>query len=257
VEIRQQRNSTDQEGIPIVDPAVCHRQRVVFRGSAGVITPDTAVPDLYVAGPRNSDPDAFWLGCRAQAHWSLGSGAGTRQARFTLVPAKGYEVAPNQTHEPWEVQARSVPRFVLGGVFRVDRTYLGRDAGDKVVYRVERPLPDGGKVAFDSTAPGSVTVDAAGKTSFGVMVGVAAPIPYRKTNWLTLVAGVDLTAPLDHQYLGLSILRLLNQPETLSFYASSEYDDSEFRICPDFVLILMRSAYVPDYGIHLPSRPTR
>jgi hypothetical protein len=214
VEIRTQTSAADTEGKPIINPVECQAHRVVFRGSAGTMTPDSAVPEVYAARDAN-DPNAkFELGCRAQAYWSLGAGAGPREARVSLVPGSGHTLAQQAPYR-WDVRARSVPRFVLGAVLRRDEPYVGRDDGDEVTLRVERKLPDGTTISFDSTDPGTVTVDSVGSTSWGVMVGVSSSIPTGYTNRLTVIGGVDLTSPLDHQYLGLSMFRVLDLPETL------------------------------------------
>jgi hypothetical protein len=214
VEIRAAASASDTVGTPIELLSECQSHRVVFRGSAGTMTPDTAMPEVYSAKAANAPADSFRLGCRAQSHWTLGAGVGPREARVSIVPGKGFQAA-SRVPDVWEVRTRPVPRFVLGAVYRLDNPYEARDDGDAVTYRVERTRIDGTKISFDSTDPGTVSRKRTGSHSAGVMVGVASAIPTRWTEWLTVILGMDLTSPLDHQYLGLSILRLLDQPETL------------------------------------------
>lgn len=205
VEIRKVAAPDDIVGTPITSDAECRKHRLVFRGTAGKMTPDTAVPGVYKARPFGTPESRNALGCRAEAEWSIAAGEGLRQARVDLVAGRGYEQV-NQEPLRWDVRARLVPRFVLGAVIRGDEKYDAREDGDAVTYRVER-TENGTKIAFDSIHPGTVTYKRSDRFSTGVMVGVSAPIPAGWTDWLTVVGGVDLTSPLDHQYLGLSVLR--------------------------------------------------
>jgi hypothetical protein len=224
VEIRE---VVDGDTLAITDPEICRRQRIAFRGqgAVGTFTPDTAVGVVYSAVPPGGRARDFEVGCFAAAGWKVGDGTGRQRVRPVLVPSAGYTAAP----DPEAVRAlqaqplvRILPRFIVGPVLRHSGDFVGREAGDGRVIRVERHLETGEKIAYDSI-PRPDAPQVVGGSSLRSMVGMSVPLTFRSPvprdrgffERLTLTVGVNPEDPRRDQYFGVSLFHLFNWvPET-------------------------------------------
>lgn len=206
-----------REGNPTpqpVDSATCAAQRVAFARvpGTGSVAPDTSTATEYLIANslfQNLQPDSLRQqarGCFAVTNWTLGEGAGDRSLRATLIPSAAARVVRGQGTEIRTI-SRSLPRLVGGAAVAWRRSYVGVSQKDRVV-RIERTLPDGSTMAFDTTLKGTATVDSiSGDPQPAAFVGVSSALV---PSWrrISATVGVDLRNPAHDWYGGISFLRL-------------------------------------------------
>jgi hypothetical protein len=182
----------------------CASIRVAFtRVASGSLTPDTARATVDSA-EVGENPDR--LGCFARAYWTLGEGAGRRHVRAALVGGSATAANNNLTYEAY---ARALPRLIGGILVTYNRSFLGaRSAGERTV-RVERLLPDGSKLAYDSTfSTGRDTINSVdGNFGPAAFVGVSTPVVPRWHRF-AVTFGVDPGSIDRNWYAGISLLRI-------------------------------------------------
>lgn len=209
VEERRPDGKGGTADVPIDDDSVCNAQRVAFRAvsGSGTVTPDTTVAQVYPIAESNA------RGCFVEARWALGAGSGEREMRATLVPGKGYVSAGNPP--ALYASARAMPRLVAGLAYSWNHSYRGLEAGSEVTFTVERTLPDGSVVKYDSTdTPASAYKEFDGDWELNPLVGLTMPVPLngaRLRGWserISLTAGADLANIGDHWFAGVSLTRL-------------------------------------------------
>lgn len=209
VEERQQDSTGKVTYLPIENDSVCNAQRVAFRAvsGSGTVTPDTAVAQVFPIKGEDT------RGCFVEARWALGAGSGEREMRATLVPGKGYLSAGNPP--PVHASARAMPRLVAGLAYSWNHSYRGLEAGSEVTFTVERTLPDGSVVKYDSTyTPASAYKKFKGDWELNPLVGLTMPVPLNGPGWrgvsehISLTAGADLANIGDHWFGGMSVTRL-------------------------------------------------
>jgi hypothetical protein len=198
----------------------CAAVRVAFtRIGAGSITPDTVSgyidtvrvdtakvnPREYFERTPHIPPPVLVPHCFARANWTLPEGPGRRHARVGLVGAGASQPRSSMLYEAY---ARANPRLIGGMVLNLDRGFLGVKRGEERTVHIERTLPDGTKMSFDTTlATSRDTVD---EKKFSVtptaFVGVTSPVIAAWHRFAATV-GVD-PKNLDRDwYGGFSLLR--------------------------------------------------
>ena len=198
--LRFDERTDAKEGAPVADRDKCPSYKVAFaQFGKGFISPDTAV--MWYDDKRH--------GCFAYANWTLPDGAGTRDAKATLI---GSAVRPSASIVEFEAYARALPRVVGGLAATRYAGYMGVKKGATATAKVERVLPDGTKITRDTTISVSrdtlQAVDAEWKPA--AVIGVSVPaVP--KWKWLSITGGVDLNNPTRDWYFGGSVIRPFGQ----------------------------------------------
>ncbi|HYW07319.1 MAG TPA: hypothetical protein VE913_10205 [Longimicrobium sp.] len=182
----------------------CRTVRVSFSPiGGGSLTPDIARADL-VDAPYSSRGERR-KGCFAHSYWTLGEGPGYRHAGAALVGAGTGQV---RSSVAFEARARAMPRLVGGILASRYRSYMGAKPGAERTIRIERTLPDGGKMSFDTVFEARDTVERVdGRTKAASFVGISTPLVPR-ARWLAVTVGVN-PADLERDwYAGVSVLRI-------------------------------------------------
>lgn len=185
----------------IMDPAECGARRVAFtRITSGSVTPDTLRGNLQVAGVGGNPGRP---GCFASAYWTLGDGPGRRHARAALI---GNTTASGSV--AFEAYARKSPRLI-GGIAAVrNGSYTAVKRGGTRTIHVERVLPDGTTISFDSTIAARDTVAlVGGGWGPAPILGVSTPVLPRWHQFAATV-GVDPRSIDRDWYVGFSLLRI-------------------------------------------------
>jgi hypothetical protein len=198
------RRITPEGPLAIEKEADCAAHRVSFlaTAAAGAVSPDTMIATVQQIDSR--------LGCYVQVYWTLGPGPGPRRIRATLIPGAGFRSESRFV----EVRAlsRTLPKLVGGLALVQRREFLGLKPGVSRSVKVEQPRPDGTKISYDSIVNGAGSVDTIRNTlaAVAVFVGLTGPVI---PGWqrFSATAGVDLGAPRDRWYVGLSVLRLIDR----------------------------------------------
>jgi hypothetical protein len=183
-------------GTPVADPGVCSNYKVAFAEiGKGSISPDTAVM-WYDDSSRE---------CVAYGNWTLGEGAGLRDAKAALV---GPNVRGSHGVAELEAFSRALPRIIGGAAVSRYKGFTGVKKGSALTARVERTLTDGTTVAYDTVlrATRDTVQEVSTEWRPAAIIGVSAPV-VPSFHWLSLTAGVDLNSPTKDWYVGVSAIR--------------------------------------------------
>ena len=214
----------------ITNPIICRQQRVAFSKftNSGVVTPDTTNGNIEVsqlrwatvgagANRKTVPADPNREGCFAHANWTLDGGAGYRHARASLL---GPATIPGRSSHQFEVIARAFPRLIAGLALDWTPAYQGRKGGDEDTIHVERRLPDGSKLIYDSTfTTGVAARDVEGHFTATPVVGITTAL-FPRISRLAVTAGVNLSDPTEDWYFGISLPQLLGRFGAESFPVS-------------------------------------
>jgi hypothetical protein len=199
VRLVQFDTGTAKPPVPVSDRTKCPEYSVAFtQMGKGSMSPDTTV--MWYDDDKEE--------CRAYGNWTLGDGAGIRDAKAKLVGAS--VSIPNSIVE-FESYARALPRIVGGFALSHYSGYMGVKKGSKVTATVERTV-DNVKITSDtvlwSTRDTLSRVESEWKPA--AIVGVSAPL-IPKVYRLSATAGVDLNSPTTDWYFGFSAVRVFGK----------------------------------------------
>lgn len=242
VEVVQIDRVSNRE-VPVTNPAVCAAQRVAFTkiGSTGMQSPDTVAAALSKAPddsaappeaqtplrrrgdvaavaqdePRPEEDPKLRDGCFAETYWTLGDNPGDRHLRATLVPAQGTAAHDSRKTVMAEATARALPRLIAGLTYTYELDYVGATPKTEEVRRIERELPDGTKVSFDTTVTTQRAQVDSVKASWKwrSLVGISTPV-WLGLRRLSMTVAADIQNLERDWYAGFSFLRAAGGLET-------------------------------------------
>lgn len=194
----------NKQGAIVTNAERCLSYRVAFTQiGKGFISPDTVIMWHEEEADGIGDGD----GCFAYANWTLPDGAGTRDARATLI---GSNVLGTQGTKEFEAFARGLPKVIGGAVVTRYAGYYGIRKGTSAAAKIERVLGDGTTFTRDTTLRISRDTLQHNEAEWrpAAFLGVSAPIIPR-LHRLSLTVGVDLNSPMRDWYFGASVVRAI------------------------------------------------
>lgn len=208
------RRNPDGTSSPLSDPVACAKQQVRFSHppGAGDLGPGTSAAAVF---PFEDFTDDGRTECFAWTNWML-KGPGTYRLYATLIPAEGYRLTGSPAFV--DTRVRALPRLVAGLAYSRRKELQVLKPGVNTTIRVQRLLPDGSQVSFDSTVTTrGAAVDTVHRSVRGSMVAAvsaAVPLPFLGgADRLSITAGVGLADPREEWFVGVSLLRLLSNME--------------------------------------------